>query len=264
MTDSLADKIIVVTGASRGLGEALALGFAQEGASLVLAARTTDDLARVQKSCLQAGASSATVAQTDVTNETEVERLVRGVIDHDGRIDCFVANAGTSYAMLTEKRYRELWTYDLDIASELLRVNALGAWLCMKHALPAMIDGSSFILIGSETGRMLSPGSGFYAISKATAEALATMAAKEVAERGVRVNVLSPGGMVDTQLFGPAGMPEFLKQAHPPLPPEIIAPPAIWLASDASIGVNGAMLSGRAWPSKDPNVWKAELTADAK
>jgi 3-oxoacyl-[acyl-carrier protein] reductase len=258
---ALTDKVVVVTGASRGLGEAMAIAYAEQGADLVLAARTLDDLERVQKACVAAGAGSVTIAQTDVTSEADIEQLVGSVIEHDGRIDVFVANAGTSYGMLTDKRYKELHTYDLDIAEQILRVNALGAWLCMKHALPAMTDGSSFILIGSETGRMLSPGSGFYAISKATAEALATMAAKEVAERGVRVNILSPGGMVDTQLFGPTGMPEFLKQAVPPLPPEIIAPPAIWLASDESIGVTGATLSGRAWPTKTPAEWKQELTA---
>jgi 3-oxoacyl-[acyl-carrier protein] reductase len=124
-----------------------------------------------------------------------------------------------------------------------------------------MTEGSSCIVIGSETGRALRPGSGWYAISKGTTEALATMASREVSDLGIRVNVLSPGGMVDTQLFGPTGMPEMLKQHAPPLPAEIIAAPAIWLAAEDSIGVTGAFLSGRAWSAKTPAEWKQELTA---
>lgn len=258
---TLSGAVVVVTGASRGIGEALAIGFAEQGAAVVLAARTIDDLARVQKACVEAGAKSATVVQTDVTDESQVRRLIQGVVDHDGGIDVFVANAGTSYGMLTDKRYRELWTYDLDIAEQILKVNALGTWLCLKHALPAMDTGSSFIAIGSETGRVLSPGSGFYAISKLMQEAIARMAAKEAEDRGVRVNILSPGGMVDTQLFGPDGMPEFLKQMHPPLPADIVVPPALWLASRDSLGVTGQTISGRAWPSKSPQEWLTELTS---
>jgi len=258
---ALEDKVVVITGASRGLGEAIAVAYAGQGAQLVLAARSIDDLERVQKRCADAGASSVTVARTDITAEADVETLISGVIERTGRIDVFVANAGTSYAMLTDKRYAQLWTYDLDIAEQILRVNAIGTWLCLKHALPVMTEGSSCIVIGSETGRALRPGSGWYAISKGTTEALATMASREVADRGIRVNVLSPGGMVDTQLFGPTGMPEMLKQHAPPLPAEIIAAPAIWLASEDSIGVTGAFLSGRAWPSKSADEWKQELTA---
>jgi 3-oxoacyl-[acyl-carrier protein] reductase len=258
---SLADKVIVVTGASRGLGEAIALAYAQQNAALVLAARTKDDLDRVSKSCESAGASSVQVMPTDITKEDDVTRLVDQTISSLDRIDVFVANAGTSYGMLTQKRYRELWTYDADIAEQILRVNAIGTWLCVKHAVPRMQKGSSFIVIGSETGRVLSAGSGWYAISKASTEAVATMAAKEATELGVRVNILSPGGMVDTQLFGPSGMPEFLKQHIPPLPADIIAEPAIWLASDESQGVSGATLSGRIWPSKTPDEWKRELSA---
>lgn len=258
---ALDDTIIVVTGASRGLGEAMAIGFAREGASLVLAARTVDDLERVQKACLEAGAASATIAQTDITDEAQVERLVGGVIDADGRIDVFVANAATSYGMLTEKRYRELFTYDADIVEQLLRVNVIGTWLCMKHALPAMKPGSSFIAIGSETGRALYPGAGFYAITKSSTDALATLASREMREAGVRVNVLSPGGMIDTQLFGPNGMPDWLKQQHPPLPADVVVPAAVWLASADSTDVSGAMVTAKTFNESGPDGVRAAMPA---
>jgi len=240
---SLQGKNIVVTGASRGLGEAMALGFAREGAALVLAARTVDDLERVAKECTAVGASDVRTVPTDITDEAQVEHL----IETAHRIDVFVANAATSYGMLTDKRYRELHTYDLDIVDQLFRINVIGTWLCMKYALPVMPPGSSFIAIGSETGRALYPGAGIYALTKTTLDGMVTLASREMAPASVRVNMLSPGGMVDTQLFGPDGMPEWLKEQHPPLPAEVIVPAANWLASDLSTPVTGVQVSGKAF-----------------
>lgn len=247
----IAGKVVVITGASRGLGETMALAFAQDGARLVLAARSADDLERVQKSCLAGGAASATVVQTDVTSEDEVARLVSGVIDRDGRIDVFIANAGISYFLLTDERYREVHTYDLDIVHRIFDVNVYGTWRCMKYALPVMAAGSSFIAVGSETGRVLRPGSGAYALSKTTLDGLVTLAAKENEERGVRVNALSPGGMVDTQLFGLEGMSDMLKKHAPPIPPETIVGAARYLATAP---VTGMFLSGRAFDAAGPDA----------
>lgn len=242
---ALDGKVVVVTGASRGLGEAMAIGFAEQGAHVVVSARSKDDLERVAGLCRDAGAASATVVPADVADEGQVQALVESTTAAHGRLDCFVANAGTSAAMLTDKRFRELTTWDLDIAEQILRVNVTGMLACIKAAIPAMQNGGSFIAIGSETGRALRGGSGVYAISKTAVDAMATLAARECEEAGIRVNVLSPGGMVDTQLFGPEGMPEFLKQMHPPLPAGIIVPAAVWLASDDSIGTTGMFFSGR-------------------
>lgn len=240
----LAGKVVIITGASRGLGETMALAFAEDGANLVLAARSVDDLERVQKSCLAAGAASAAIVKTDVTVEDDVASLVSGAMEAHGRIDVFIANAGISYFLLTDKRFAEVPTFDLDIVQKIFDVNVYGAWRCMKYALPVMTQGASFIAIGSETGKVLRPGSGAYALSKTTLDGLVTLASKENEERGVRVNVLSPGGMVDTQLFGLGGMSEQLKQHVPPIPADIIVPAARYLAT---ADVTGVFLSGRAF-----------------
>lgn len=240
----LEGKVIVVTGASRGLGEAMAVGFAREGAHLVLAARTTDDLDRVGKECEAGGAPSVTVIPTDINEETQVQRLVDSTIKAHGRIDVFVANAGTSYANLTDKRYRELTSYDLEIVEQLFKTNTIGTWICMKAALGVMREGSSLITIGSETGRLRYARAGIYAATKSAVDALTEIASKEMADKGVRVNCLSPGGMVDTQLFGPTGMPDFLKQ-HGHLEPEVMVAPAVWLASDDSVGTTGQFISAK-------------------
>lgn len=236
-------KTAVITGASRGLGEAMAMGFAAEGASLVLAARTEEDLRRVAQSCQDAGSPRVENIPTDITDEGAVRNLVEASLAALGKIDVFVANAGTSYSNLTDKRYREVTSYDLDIVDQIFKVNLIGTWLCVKHGLEAMEDGS-FITIGSEAGRVLYPGAGIYAISKAAIDALTTLASKEMAAKGVRVNCLSPGGMVDTHLFGPNKMPDFLKE-HGYLEPDVIVPAAVWLASDRSAEVTGAFISAK-------------------
>lgn len=240
----LKDKVIVVTGASRGLGEAMAVGFAQEGAHLVLAARTTDDLERVAQLSREAGAQGVDLVPTDITDESQVQKLVEETVSAHGRIDVFVANAGTSYGMLTDKRYGELVSYDLDIVEQLFKTNVFGTWLCLKAALAVMKEGSSFITIGSEAGRLRYPRAGMYAVTKSAVDALTEITAKEFADKGIRVNTLSPGGMVDTQLFGPDGMPDFLKQ-HGHLPPEVMVPPAVWLASAESVGTTGEFISAK-------------------
>jgi NAD(P)-dependent dehydrogenase (short-subunit alcohol dehydrogenase family) len=242
---TLDGKNIVITGASRGLGEAMALGFAREGASLTLAARTAADLDQVAKACEEAGAARLLVLPTDITDEEQVQQLVGKTVAEFGSLDVFVANAGISYGELTDKHYRDITTYDRDVVDGVFRVNVTGTWLCLKAALPVMGEGGSVIVVGSETGRALYPGAGMYAITKSALDALSTLASREQAGRGIRVNVLSPGGMVDTRLFGPTGMPDFLKQMHPPLPADVIVPAALWLASDDSAGTSGALISGK-------------------
>lgn len=250
-------KTIVVTGASRGLGEEMAVSFAREGAHVVLAARTVDDLERVAARCAEAGDGGTTIVATDITDEAQVAALV----GTPSTIDCFVANAGSSYSNLTEKRYRELFTYDLDIVEQIFRINTIGSWLCLKEALPVMPAGSSFIFIGSSTGRIAYAGAGMYAVAKDTIDVMTKIASKEVGERQIRVNCLSPGGMVDTHLFGPNKMPDFLKQ-HGFLTPDVMNDAAVWLASDDSADVNGAFVTARDF-NDDPETAKKQARAES-
>jgi 3-oxoacyl-[acyl-carrier protein] reductase len=257
---SLDGKVAVITGASRGIGEAIAIGFAREGAEVAVAARTADDLERVAGECRRLGAAPLAVT-TDITREGDVENLVSAAVEKFGRIDSFVANAGTSYPNLTDKRYRELSGYDLDVVDQIVKVNLTGTWLCIKKALEVMKEGGSLITIGSETGRLLYPGAGIYSITKAAVDALTTLTAREAASQGVRVNCLSPGAMVDTHLFGPNKMPDFLKQQHGYLEPEVMVPAAVWLASDDSSGVTGAFLVAKEFNERPLEETREILTS---
>ncbi|MDN5761632.1 MAG: SDR family oxidoreductase [Microlunatus sp.] len=242
--DRLAGKVAVVTGASRGLGEAIATGFAREGASVVLAARTVADLDRVAARCRDAGTAQVEVMTTDVTDEDQLTALVDTTIARLGHLDVFVANAGIAVPSVTDRRMTTLETYELDVVERLFAVNTVGMWLSMKAALPVMPVGGSFIAIGSELGRMAGAGAGVYAVTKAGVDLLVRIAAAESAARRVRVNCLSPGGMVDTHLFGPNKMPDYIKAHVPWSAPEVIVPAAIWLASDESESVTGKRLAG--------------------
>ncbi len=242
--NKLAGRVAVVTGASRGLGEAMATGFAREGASVVLAARTVADLDRVAARCRGAGAARVEVIPTDVTDEEQLRALVGVTIERLGRLDVFVANAGIAVPGISEKRVTTLETYELSVVERLIAVNTVGMWLSMKAALPVMSRNGSFIAIGSELGRMAGAGAGVYAVTKASVDLLVRIAAAESSERGVRVNCLAPGGMVDTHLFGQNMMPDYIKAHAPWSEATVIIPAAIWLASHDSDGITGKRLAG--------------------
>lgn len=219
-------------------------GFAREGASVVLAARTSEDLDRVATACRDAGSPRAEAIVTDVTDQVQVAALVEQTTSRLGGLDVFVANAGVAVPGLTDRRMTTLDTYDLDVVEQLLAVNTVGMWLCMKAALPAMPAGGSFIAIGSELGRMAGAGAGLYAVTKASVDLLVRIAAAESSQRRIRVNCLYPGGMADTNLFGPNGMPDQIKAHAPWSEPEVIVPAAVWLACDDSVDVTGKRLAG--------------------
>lgn len=237
-------KVAVVTGASRGLGEAIAVGYAAAGARVVLGARTVSDLERVAARCREAGAPGVLAVRTDVTREPDVQALAEAAVTEYGSLDVFVADAGVSPMSLTSKRFGDLASYDLDVVQSMFAVNAIGVWLCMKAAFPRMTAGGSFVAIGS--GAPGSARTGMLAVTKNSVDVLVTIGAGDMAEKQVRVNCLGPGGMVDTHLFGPDKMSDHLKS----LPmgwsePEMIVPAAVWLASDDSADVTGAQLTAK-------------------
>lgn len=257
---ALQGRTTVVTGASRGLGEAMAVGFATAGANVVLGARTSADLDRVAARCRAAGAGGVLTAVTDITREPDVQALAQAAVEQFGALDVFVADAGVSPASLSRTRFSDLASYDLATVRQLFAVNAIGMWLSMKAAFPRMTSGGSFIAIGS--GAPGSARAGMLAVTKSCVDVLVTIGAGEMAERGVRVNCLGPGGMVDTHLFGPEKMSEHLKS----LPmgysePEVIVPAALWLASDDSLGVSGIQLTGKDFNLIGADGVRARLSA---
>ncbi|HEV8474046.1 MAG TPA: SDR family NAD(P)-dependent oxidoreductase, partial [Methylomirabilota bacterium] len=179
-------QVVLVTGASSGIGEALAREFARAGASLVLAARRVDRLQRLATELTAAGAATR-VVPCDVTRDGDVERAVAAARESFGRLDVAVANAGFGVvgpvARLTLDDYRRQF-----------ETNVFGVLRTIYAALPEVRRArGSLVVIGSVSGHIATPGSSPYAMSKFAVRALAEALGHELAADGVSVTLVSPG-----------------------------------------------------------------------
>jgi 3-oxoacyl-[acyl-carrier protein] reductase len=234
-----------VTGGGRGIGEAIALLFAAEGAQLALAARTQMELDRVAEACRAAGAECS-VHVVDVSVRNEVNEVVRAI----GQVDVLVNCAGV-YGPVGP-----LIENELDQWEQALRVNLLGTVYASRAVLPGMVERRRGSIINLSGGGATSPLPNFslYATSKAAVVRLTDTLAAEVKEHGIRVNAIAPG-MVDTQLQDEvlaagdhAGdifqrVQEMRVSGHGATPASVAARLAVYLASDASTGLSGKLIS---------------------
>lgn len=191
----LRESVVVITGASSGLGRALALEMARRGSFLVLAARREDALEDVAKECRAAGAS-ALVVETDVTDQGDIEALVAKVLEHHGRIDVWVNNAGvTLYAPLEQGPFEQ--------HRRVIETNLFGAMLCARSVIPIYRRQHRGVLINvgsvlSEIGQAFVPA---YAISKFGVHGLSEALRVELAdERDIHVCTAFPYA-IDTPHF---------------------------------------------------------------
>ncbi len=185
--NALADRVAIVTGASTGIGAAIAEAFAAEGARVVLAARSRDKLAAVAARIVQSGGTAET-QPTDVTREAEVLTLFQRTLATFGRIDILVNNAGISAPGNIESLTLEDWRRVLD-------VNLTGAFLCAREAFKAMKrqGGGRIINIGSVSARVPRPHSAPYTTSKFALEGLTRALALDGRKHGIAVSILHPG-----------------------------------------------------------------------
>jgi|DewCreStandDraft_2_1066082.scaffolds.fasta_scaffold00165_14 NAD(P)-dependent dehydrogenase (short-subunit alcohol dehydrogenase family) len=184
----LKDKVAVVTGAGRGIGRAIALAFAREGADLVLAARSVDKLNEVAGEITGMG-RQALVVPTDVSSEESVANLRDRTLEHFGRVDILVNNSGVGGPSAP------LWEISPADWDETFAVNVRGVYLCCRAFLPAMVARRSGVIvnIGSMTGKRPLVNRTPYAASKLALVGLTRTLAWEVGPYGIRVNVISPG-----------------------------------------------------------------------
>ena len=193
-TEPHEQRVAVVTGGGSGLGEAIAIRLAREGHRVVVADIHEVGAARAAESIVADGlvADPMTV---DVRSEGEVAAMVDAVVERHGRLDVLVCSAAIETRSSVVDCSDDDWQRVLD-------VNLKGPFLCMKHAIPAMIrgGGGSVVLMGSVLGSIGAPGYAAYCASKGALVNLAKQAAIEHAPDAVRVNVVSPSA-TDTGLF---------------------------------------------------------------
>ena len=188
MTAGMLDgKTAIVTGGGRGIGEAIAVELARLGASVVLAARTQADLARVAARIMDDG-GAALPMPTDVTDERSVAELVTAAVGRFGRLDVLVNNAGQGVFEPVAESDAESWWRTVE-------VNLKGTYLCTRAALPRMTSqGSGHVVnILSIASKTPFPASSAYCVGKAGALMFTRVLAAEVREQGIRVTALMPG-----------------------------------------------------------------------
>lgn len=185
------DKVVIITGASSGIGRAIALRLASEGARLVLAARRLQPLAELASECRSAG-GEAEILETNVTNEGSCRRLIEGTIAKFGRIDVLINNAGLGM------HARVVDVNDLSIFDRVMRVNYTGSVYCTCFALPFLQQSNGRIVgVASLAGKSGVPGRSAYAASKHAIAGFFDSLRIELRGSGVSVTVAYPG-FVDT------------------------------------------------------------------
>ena len=235
-------RTALVTGASRGIGRQAALTLAAAGASVVLAARSKEELAEVAAAARRAGAPDAIVAVTDVLDEEAVEAAVAAAVEGTGRLDVVVNVAGgqgfTAYVADTRT----------DGWDKVLGLNLRSVFVGCKAAMGHLPPGGSIVNVASIAGFTASPGLAAYGAAKAGVIALTRTLAVEAAPLGVRVNCLAPG-WVRTELTRRMWSdPETSRALVAQVPlgrwadVEELAGPLLLLASDAGSYITGATL----------------------
>jgi 3-oxoacyl-[acyl-carrier protein] reductase len=187
-SDALADRIVLVTGASRGIGSAIAVACADAGADVAVAYVNDEAGAGTTVAEAQARGARAHAFRADISDPAQVDRMVAAVVDHFGRVDCLVNNAG----VMPESRVEDM---TVDEWREVIDVDLTGTFLCSRAVLGGMLErgSGSIVMIASRLGQIGFAGVAHYAAAKAGVIAFAKSLAKEVGPRGVRVNTVAPG-----------------------------------------------------------------------
>jgi len=236
-------EVAVVTGAGRGIGEGIAKVLAGAGASVVCAARRTEEIERVAEEIVAANGRAVAVT-TDVTDTGALERLAEAAVAHFGRLDIWVNNAGGSpLQMPLTKLPRSEW-------DATLALNLTAIWEASRIAAERLEDGGRIVNISSLAAETVIPGSGHYGAAKAGVNMLTKVFAQELGPR-IRVNCIMPGAvpteiMMKAMKLGDDDLPRLEKMLRLPAgrlgTPEDLGAATLYLCSKASEWVTGQCL----------------------
>lgn len=201
MGELLKGKVALVTGASRGIGEATALTLAQAGADVVVTARTGDELAALAERLERMEVAALAVA-ADVTREEEVARLRAAALERFGRVDILVNNAGVG-------KYGPLGSLTVADYDWMMNTNMRSSFLCTAAFLPGMVERRQgwIVFVSSVAGLKGLPNESVYCASKFAQMGFAQALDYETREHGVKVSVIAPGGVGTHFAFGTGRTP---------------------------------------------------------
>ena len=242
---TLQDKVVVVTGAGRGIGRVIAVDAFKSGARLAIRSRTTGELETLKDEIEGAG-GECMMGSLDVTQVNSIRQFLDSVIEHYGRIDVLINNAGYN-------KLAKIIDYDEELYDLIVDANLKNVFFCSQMAAKQMIaqgDGGAIVNISSQAGVVGAPERGPYSGAKGGVNNMTRTMAAEWAEHGIRVNVVAPTvtrspmaeqAMSDSQAFSDAVKTKNLLRGDLAEPEEISAP-VIFLASQAASMITGHTL----------------------
>jgi len=234
----LKNKIAIITGAGKGIGKETALDFAREGADLVLAGRTLEDLEKISKQVDKYDIKTLCIT-VDIASETEVKKMVDDTLNTFGRIDILVANAGI---------HLRKTIIDTSVAEwdEMMEINLRGTFLCCREAIKVMMDQDygKIVIISSESGKKGSASQGAYCATKFGQIGFTEVLTDEVKDYNINVNAVLPSA-TNTPLIRKS-YPEVNHEAL--TKPESIAKVITFMASENASAIKGASVA----------VWNAQ------
>ena len=245
-------KVAIITGGGRGIGRAIAEGYAREGARVVVTAAR--ERSEIDAFAAAWGGERALAVVADVTDPTACERVAADTIARFGRLDVLVNNAGRGMKYVSPRFLTEptrFWEVEPAVWRMVIDTNVNGPFLMARAAVPHMLGYGAGAIINVTMNYETMKRRGFspYAPSKAALESETIIWAQDLEGTGITVNEVLPGGATATGMI-PPGVPEELRQRL--LPPEIVVPPAVFFASEAGRRLTGRRLVATEWSPEHP------------
>jgi Dehydrogenases with different specificities (related to short-chain alcohol dehydrogenases) len=246
----LKGKVAIITGGGRGIGRAIALAYAAEGARLIVtAAREWKEIQEV------ASVTGGTAIQADVTNKEDVDKVIRTALSTYGKVDILVNNAARGMKYVSEDFITTpafFWKIDPEVWRMIIDTNINGVFLMTRAVIPIMLEQRFGRIINISVHERTMKRKGFspYGPSKAALESMSTIWSKELEGTGVTLNMLLPGGATHTGMV-PSKIPK--EQLTGLLKPEVMGPAAVYLASDEAAQINGKRIVAIEWNEEQKN-----------
>ncbi len=254
MAESILDgKVVMMTGAGRGMGRAMSIGLAAAGAKVAMIDIDEDVLREAAVAAEGAGGQGAALPLVaDVTSADNAATAAHAVLDQFGRIDVLVNDAVVGPERIGPNWFTErtkFWNLDDDLWRQMLNVNVFGPQLMARTVVPHMLERGwgRIVNITTSLDTMYLAGAGAYGPTKAALEAHTRIMAQDLEDTGVSANILIPGGPVNTRMI-----PEESGIARDKLiQPDVMVQSIVWLCSGESDGINGMRFIGALW---DPDL----------